>query len=148
MSQSYSYIMRKVWYHQIWIQNYLGFIVSDLVKGPKFGTLFFENSARSGFHYSAILRGSVVEFQAQRYNIRKTFDWKENFHIFRNAINNGKPWKIIKFGKSVKINSCRLSIRKIFETEIFFKVANFCQFDIIQSERNMEITYNFKQKSV
>ena len=25
--QSYSYIMRKVWYHQIWIQNYLGFIV-------------------------------------------------------------------------------------------------------------------------
>ena len=22
--------MRKVWYHQIWIQNYLGFIVSDL----------------------------------------------------------------------------------------------------------------------
>ena len=27
---SYSYIMRKVWYHQIWIQNYLGFIVSDL----------------------------------------------------------------------------------------------------------------------
>ena len=29
--QSYSYIMRKVWYHQIWIQNYLGFIVSDLM---------------------------------------------------------------------------------------------------------------------
>ena len=25
-----AYIMRKVWYHQIWIQNYLGFIVSDL----------------------------------------------------------------------------------------------------------------------
>ena len=23
--------MRKVWYHQIWIQNYLDFIVSDLV---------------------------------------------------------------------------------------------------------------------
>ena len=28
--QSYFYITRKVWYHQIWIQNYLGFIVSDL----------------------------------------------------------------------------------------------------------------------
>ena len=28
--QSYSYIMSKVWYYQIWIQNYLGFIVSDL----------------------------------------------------------------------------------------------------------------------
>ena len=25
------YTMRKVWYHQIWIQNYLGFIVSDLI---------------------------------------------------------------------------------------------------------------------
>ena len=24
------YIMRKVWYHQIWIQNYFGLIVSDL----------------------------------------------------------------------------------------------------------------------
>ena len=29
--QSYSYIMRKFWYYQIWIQNYLGFIVSDLM---------------------------------------------------------------------------------------------------------------------
>ena len=25
--QSYFYTMRKVWYHQIWIQNYFGFIV-------------------------------------------------------------------------------------------------------------------------
>ena len=24
--------MRKVWYHQIWIQNNLGFIVSDLIQ--------------------------------------------------------------------------------------------------------------------
>ena len=30
LGQSYSYIMRKVWYHQIWIQNNLGFMVSDL----------------------------------------------------------------------------------------------------------------------
>ena len=28
LGQSYSYIMRKVVYHRIWIQNYLGFIVS------------------------------------------------------------------------------------------------------------------------
>ena len=27
--------MRKVWYHQIWIQNYLGFIVSDLTQMPR-----------------------------------------------------------------------------------------------------------------
>ena len=31
-AKPYFFIMRKVWYHQIWIQNYLGFIVSDLVK--------------------------------------------------------------------------------------------------------------------
>ena len=29
--QSYSYMMRKVWYHQIRIQNYFNFIVSDLL---------------------------------------------------------------------------------------------------------------------
>ena len=29
--QSYSYVHRKVWYHQIWIPNNLDFIVSDLL---------------------------------------------------------------------------------------------------------------------
>ena len=29
--QSYSNVNRKVWYHQIWIPNNLGFIVSDLM---------------------------------------------------------------------------------------------------------------------
>ena len=33
--QSYSYIMREVWYHQSGIQNYLGFIVSDLIYIPR-----------------------------------------------------------------------------------------------------------------
>ena len=35
--QSYSYVMRKVWYHQIWIETYLGFIVlilSNIKSGP------------------------------------------------------------------------------------------------------------------
>ena len=27
LGQSYSYIMRKVWHHQVWIQHYVGFIV-------------------------------------------------------------------------------------------------------------------------
>ena len=31
LGQSYSYIMRKVWYHQIWIQTYLDFIVFILM---------------------------------------------------------------------------------------------------------------------
>ena len=35
LDQSYSYIMRKVWYHQIWIQNNLGFMVSDLLYSPE-----------------------------------------------------------------------------------------------------------------
>ena len=30
LGQSYFYIMRKGWYHQIWIQNNLGIMVSDL----------------------------------------------------------------------------------------------------------------------
>ena len=34
LGQSYSYIMRKVWYHQIWIQNNLGFIVLILMYVP------------------------------------------------------------------------------------------------------------------
>ena len=32
LGQFYFYIIRKVWYHQIWTQNYIGFIVSDLMK--------------------------------------------------------------------------------------------------------------------
>ena len=32
--------MRKVWYHQIWIQNYLGFIVSDLLYIPIYNIIF------------------------------------------------------------------------------------------------------------
>ena len=32
--QSYSYIMMKVWYHQIWNQNNLGFMVSELMYIP------------------------------------------------------------------------------------------------------------------
>ena len=32
LRQSYSYIIRKVWYHQIWIQNNLGFKVLILIK--------------------------------------------------------------------------------------------------------------------
>ena len=33
--QSYSYVNRKVWYHQIWIPSNLYFIVSDLIYVPK-----------------------------------------------------------------------------------------------------------------
>ena len=36
LGQSYSYIMRKVWYHQIWIQNNLGFMVLILLYTPYF----------------------------------------------------------------------------------------------------------------
>ena len=38
LCQSYSYVNRKVWYHQISIPNNLGFIVSDLVSTPSFGS--------------------------------------------------------------------------------------------------------------
>ena len=42
MGQSYSYIMRKVWYHQIWIQNCLFFIVPDLLYNAWFILLYEE----------------------------------------------------------------------------------------------------------
>ena len=29
--QFYTYIIRKVWYHQIWIQNYFGSIMSGII---------------------------------------------------------------------------------------------------------------------
>ena len=35
--QSYSYVNRKVWYHQIWIPSNLVFIVSDLINTQKKG---------------------------------------------------------------------------------------------------------------
>ena len=35
LCQSLYYIMRKVWYHQIWIQTNFGFMVSDLKYIPK-----------------------------------------------------------------------------------------------------------------
>ena len=34
LGHSYSYINRKVWYHQICIQNNIGFMVSDLIFMP------------------------------------------------------------------------------------------------------------------
>ena len=44
--QSYSYVNRKVWYHQISIPNNLGFIVADLIKIPVYLT-FIENAMSS-----------------------------------------------------------------------------------------------------
>ena len=38
--------MRKVCYHQIWIQNYFGFIVSDLTYIPKYLSSFLWKVAR------------------------------------------------------------------------------------------------------
>ena len=39
LCQSYSYVMRKVWYHQIWIQKNLGFIV--LIPNVHDGSFYF-----------------------------------------------------------------------------------------------------------
>ena len=40
LGQSYSYIMRKVWYHQIWIQNNLGFMVLILMYISTYKAIF------------------------------------------------------------------------------------------------------------
>ena len=44
--------MRKVWYHQIWIQNYLGFIVSDLINTPLL---------KWGVHISTVGHGFAIK---------------------------------------------------------------------------------------
>ena len=56
MGQSYSYIMRKVWYHKIWIQNYFGFIVSDLM---------YIHSTYSGLH----IRQLIISYTATLFII-------------------------------------------------------------------------------
>ena len=52
LGQSYSYIIRNVWYHQIWIQNNLGFMVLILMYrltcSCMFGLIFWVARSRGG----------------------------------------------------------------------------------------------------
>ena len=52
--QSYSYVNRKVWYHQIWIPNNLGFMV--LILSPKYVlTLANDNKRKRKFPANVIM---------------------------------------------------------------------------------------------
>ena len=78
--QSYSYIMRKVWYHQIWIQNHLGFIVSDLTYMPTFRWVKrflgkFPKNLANKFHDNPVLPSTnlsrkrvVLKYQGKNVN--------------------------------------------------------------------------------
>ena len=61
LCQSYSYIMRKVWYHQIWIQNNLGFMVSDLILLQQVATC----SLQLHFHIGPIITVGVIYILCQ-----------------------------------------------------------------------------------
>ena len=73
------HIMRKVWYHQIWIQNYLGFIVSDLVfSSGRIGPLpFFGHAQKSEFAFhKALLKSRFI------FHILILFGFWNNLTIF------------------------------------------------------------------
>ena len=65
--QSYSCIMRKVWYHQIWIQTYLGFIV-----------LILKETTRKLYKPDCSFESPVVVCRAEFYVIF-LYCHKENF---------------------------------------------------------------------
>ena len=54
LCQSYSYIIRKVWYPQIWIQNNLGFMVLILIQIPR-GTFVQSYNITTKFRPSKLL---------------------------------------------------------------------------------------------
>ena len=78
LGQSSSYIMRKVWYHQIVIQNNLGFMVLILIyipwSWPKFGS------------------HNIKLFQWLNVHWDHNISWHTYVHIFRNFVQSDIKW--------------------------------------------------------
>ena len=69
--QSYSYNMRKVWDHQIWIQNYLGFIVSGLHTCCNIwtqGCSRLNGFNRTGIHFNSSMIDDTIEVDNVFFN--------------------------------------------------------------------------------
>ena len=64
LSQSYSYILSKVWYHQIWIQNTLGFMV-----------LILKSSQRKLHNTPWSNKGAVAWRSSPNCEILRGWDW-------------------------------------------------------------------------
>ena len=78
LGQSSSYIMRKVWYHQIVIQNNLGFMVLILIyipwSWPKFGS------------------HNIKLFQWLNVHWDHNISWHTYVHIFGNFVQSDIKW--------------------------------------------------------
>ena len=61
---SFAYVSRKVWYHQIWIPNNLGFIVSDL--------MYILHSQQ---YILKILKILMIDPQEERFSRASIFSW-------------------------------------------------------------------------
>ena len=109
--QSYSYIMRKVWYHQIWIQKYLVFIVSDLIY-IRNASFWADNNQQINFWTkvsilpnSYFLCKSVASFHV--WNLQRFL------HKHRAAIQFSAPLDI-RFAAKI-----RMAIMSMFQTSIY-----------------------------
>ena len=123
--------MRKVWYHQIWIQNYFGFIVSDLTyisfRQPKF---FF--SFKSYFKepwnifdlitvLGSIVDALMVEFAVKRL-LYKLFVLGGTFKSITNVSFFGlcSKMQIIPI-KKLNIKTCFIQFLWVFWLKCWFK---------------------------
>ena len=75
LGQSYSYIMRKVWYHQIWIQNNLGFMVSDLMYTTEYSSTLFDKTI--SFKCQIFILSGKIDV-----NFSSNFIWHRTIKIF------------------------------------------------------------------
>ena len=90
--------MRKVWYHQIWIQNYSGFIVSDLTYIPlrNLVTFLVQNTRNS----NCCLRNSnMFYWHSYCCHIVQSFAppllWPKHFSLFAFFLQAGQEPKQI-----------------------------------------------------
>ena len=114
--------MRKVWYHQIWIQNNLGFIVSDLKYIPKTSLFLFTRETET--HWKEKLLHAYIReaINFPGYNwfdanwIESNFDSTQGIYVFscrfqigKGAILHSKQYWYYTHCPKMKINDKKLS---------------------------------------
>ena len=109
--QSYSYIMRTVWYPHIWIQNNLGFMVSDLMYIPSLSKDF---SGSSTWQYCCVAKS--FKFSDKMVNKRRLSldalpalnNEKRKFKCTKTQIESCSPFKTFN---SIQLSKNLLVVR-------------------------------------